>query len=100
MSAEMMRLELPSDIQIVDAICLFALLSLHTLQCFLSLTNSQTHLFDFALVLHTLAYFATLRSAALSSDLWFTQSHHFVFVGRKRIDKEQDVRPTLQPLVR
>jgi hypothetical protein len=55
MYAEMMRLEMPSDIQIVDAICLFALLSLHTLQCFLSLTNSQTHLFDFALVLHTLA---------------------------------------------
>lgn len=42
MYAEKMRLELPSDIQIVDAICLFALLSLHTLQCFLSLTNSQT----------------------------------------------------------
>jgi hypothetical protein len=52
MSAEMMRLELPSDIQIVDAICLFALLSLHTLQCFLSLTNSQTHLFDFAFCIH------------------------------------------------
>jgi hypothetical protein len=99
MSAEMMRLELPSYIQIVDAICLFALLSLHTLQCFLSLTNSQTHLFDFALVLHTLAYFATPRSA-LSSDLWSPNHITFVFVGRKRLDKEQDVRPTVQPLVR
>lgn len=37
------RLVLVSDIQIVDAICLFALLSLHTLQCFHSLTNRQTH---------------------------------------------------------
>lgn len=44
MYAEKMRLELPSNIQIVDAICLFALLSLHTLQCFLPLTNRQTQI--------------------------------------------------------
>lgn len=42
MYAEFPRLGPFSDIQIVDAICLFALLSLHTLQCFHPLTNRQT----------------------------------------------------------
>lgn len=54
MYAETPRLVLASDIQIVDAICLFALLSLHTLQCFHSLTNRQTHSLTLLHSLHSL----------------------------------------------